>query len=286
MANKKKRQPPGAKVKRSKVPYCEMITISPRRAENWLAGANTDNRQLRNAVVERLARDIKNGDWTPNHQGLAFDCNGVLLDGQHRLAAVVLAGQAILAPVWFNAIRAGIDVGVTRNTADILTLEGELGKVTRHDLATLRALLRGVPGRQIKRTVSEERKLLKMHRTAIDYAHAHMGESNRIPGIATGTTRGVIARAWYSADLDELAYFAAVLREGIMRHQADQPIGVLWRYLLKTKHVGGSVPTTERYGKTERALYAYLKGEKLEHLYAATKELFPLPDETPEGTAP
>ena len=35
-----------------------------------------------------------------------------------------------------------------------------------------------------------------------------------------------------------------------------------------------------RYAKAERALMAYLKGERISHLRAVGSELFPLPEET------
>ena len=41
----------------------------------------------------------------------------------------------------------------------------------------------------------------------------------------------------------------------------------------------GRPEVRERYGKTERALQAYLAGEQLGKLYAATTELFPLPED-------
>ena len=43
----------------------------------------------------RMARDIRNGQWMFNAQPICFSRSGRLLNGQHRLSAVLEAGQPI-----------------------------------------------------------------------------------------------------------------------------------------------------------------------------------------------
>lgn len=74
-------------------------TITPEWAKSILETKNHRNRPLSETFVSRLARDIKCGAFVTTHQGLAFDENGDLLDGQHRLAACVLANTPITLPV-------------------------------------------------------------------------------------------------------------------------------------------------------------------------------------------
>ena len=69
-------------------------TIGPERAEEYLA-ANRGNRNIVQAHVAALARDIRNGQWMFNAQPICFSASGRLLNGQHRLTAVLEAGQAI-----------------------------------------------------------------------------------------------------------------------------------------------------------------------------------------------
>src|SRR5438046_2404287 len=56
-------------------------------AEQWLA-ANTANRPLSRSTVRGFADAMRSGEWLVTHQGVAFDTDGVLVDGQHRLAAI------------------------------------------------------------------------------------------------------------------------------------------------------------------------------------------------------
>jgi hypothetical protein len=69
-------------------------TIGPERAEEYLA-ANRGNRNIVQSHVAAMARDIRNGQWMFNAQPICFSRSGRLLNGQHRLSAVLEAGQPI-----------------------------------------------------------------------------------------------------------------------------------------------------------------------------------------------
>lgn len=93
-----------------------------------MLAANTSNRPLSKAVVRGYAEAIRRGEWMVTHQGIAFDTGGVLVDGQHRLAAIVEAGQPVDVLVVSGVDAATfdvLDVGKRRNAADVLAIEGE-----------------------------------------------------------------------------------------------------------------------------------------------------------------
>ncbi len=70
------------------------MRITPELAETWLK-ANEGNRVLRQSKVLELAEMMERGAWRLTHQGVAFSPNGRLLDGQHRLQAIVLSGRTV-----------------------------------------------------------------------------------------------------------------------------------------------------------------------------------------------
>ncbi|MFC3126141.1 hypothetical protein ACFOD4_13820 [Pseudoroseomonas globiformis] len=72
--------------------------IGPEMAEAYLTH-NTRNRKIVAAHVDAIARDIRAGNWMMNAQPICFSRSGRLLNGQHRLSAVVQAGEAIEVPV-------------------------------------------------------------------------------------------------------------------------------------------------------------------------------------------
>jgi hypothetical protein len=101
--------------------------VAPAKAAEWLQ-ANTSNRPLSKPTVRAFADAMRRGEWVVTHQGIAFDTKGVLVDGQHRLAAIVEAEIPVEVTV-FTEVGEGafdvLDTGKRRNAADVLAIEGE-----------------------------------------------------------------------------------------------------------------------------------------------------------------
>lgn len=102
--------------------------ITPKKAQEWLAH-NTDNRPRRPKVVERYADAMKRGEWKMNGESIKFNCDGRLIDGQHRLLAIVSSGCTIETYVVrglpvdaFDTI----DQGAVRHLADVFARNGEV----------------------------------------------------------------------------------------------------------------------------------------------------------------
>ncbi len=100
------------------------IVVTPRTAKTWLA-TNSENRSLSSDWVNKLARDMRSGDFPNVGEAIKFDENGDLIDGQHRLAAVVQSGVAIEFLVVEGVpreYRYKLDKGRKRSVADELTM--------------------------------------------------------------------------------------------------------------------------------------------------------------------
>lgn len=100
--------------------------ITPDVARTYLT-KNTRNRKLSSHLVTALASDMRQGLWRQTHQGIAFDVEGNLADGQHRLAAIVSADVAVEMPVARGVpleSRATMDIGRKRTTGDMLAMDG------------------------------------------------------------------------------------------------------------------------------------------------------------------
>lgn len=69
--------------------------ITPEWAIDKLENHNPNNRKLSENTVQSYANDMRNGRWVLNHQGIAFDTEGNLQDGQHRLWAVVFSNKSV-----------------------------------------------------------------------------------------------------------------------------------------------------------------------------------------------
>src|SRR3990172_8052075 len=65
-----------------------LIDVTPNPPREWLR-TNTHNRKLRDRAVADYARDMTAGHWTLNGEAIKFATDGTVLDGQHRLRAVI-----------------------------------------------------------------------------------------------------------------------------------------------------------------------------------------------------
>lgn len=110
----------------------QWIEVTPELATKWLTN-NFVNRTLREDVVNAYARDMVNGRWVYTHQGIAFNDRDELIDGQHRLSAVIVAGMAVRMMVTFGlpskiegqemTTMDAVDRGATRSVADQLKIQ-------------------------------------------------------------------------------------------------------------------------------------------------------------------
>jgi hypothetical protein len=101
-------------------------TVTPAQAQKWLEG-NVDNRSLREARVLQHSQVLQRGEWELTGDAIVFDADGTLLNGQHRLSAVVVTGiQArfvILRGVPAKAQEV-FDSGLSRTLGDQLQRRG------------------------------------------------------------------------------------------------------------------------------------------------------------------
>ncbi|GAQ54720.1 hypothetical protein a10_04535 [Streptomyces acidiscabies] len=112
------------------VPTPRLIQITPEIAETLLSRAVV-NRRLDWGQVDFLADSIVSGEWQLTHQGIALDGPldvGCLLDGQHRLNAIIKAGIPVWIYVFEGLPRTAfpvLDTGKRRSGVDTLSATGE-----------------------------------------------------------------------------------------------------------------------------------------------------------------
>lgn len=108
-------------------PTISYVTVTPDVARRWLTH-NRINRRLDWPTVEKYAATMKAGNWSLDSNAISFDPEGNLLNGQHRLSAVRLAGVSVVFAVQRNVPPEAMkfmDRGRGRTTAQNLSFEGE-----------------------------------------------------------------------------------------------------------------------------------------------------------------
>lgn len=100
--------------------------ITPAKAGRMLE-QNRRNRKLTRKAVLALAEAIRRGEWQINGEAIKFADDGRLLDGQHRLNAIVEAGTPVdtLVVRGLNSdVFKTIDTGRVRKSNDVLSVRG------------------------------------------------------------------------------------------------------------------------------------------------------------------
>lgn len=102
------------------------VEITPEKAE-LLLQSNTHNRNHRDRLVVQYARDLDGGDWPFTGDAVRIADDGTVLDGQHRLMAIVLTEismPTLLIEGLPRSVQRYIDGGAKRSAGDQLHLEG------------------------------------------------------------------------------------------------------------------------------------------------------------------
>lgn len=123
-------------------PTASVVLVDPATATRWLEW-NTNNRKIRKQLMAAYARDMAAGDWQLAGDPIRFAADGTLLDGQHRLYALIAAGVTLPMLVVRGldpASQAVMDIGGKRFPADALRLRGVPGD-TKDIAAIARSVL-------------------------------------------------------------------------------------------------------------------------------------------------
>jgi len=107
-------------------PDAKFVVVTPELAAKWLE-RNTRNRNVRPQTLERYKRDMLNGQWHLDGSPIRFAKDGALLDGQHRLAAIVetnISQQMLVVVGLVTESQSVMDTGRARTAADALSMEG------------------------------------------------------------------------------------------------------------------------------------------------------------------
>ena len=86
-----------------------------------------NNRSLNQRLIDRYARNMQDGNWPTNGEPIIISDRGQVMNGQHRLKAIIKSGCTITTLV-VRGVKAehmsSIDMGRKRTFADVLQMKG------------------------------------------------------------------------------------------------------------------------------------------------------------------
>lgn len=246
-----------------------VIVVTPEMAKEWLDNKLPKQRRIRETVARRYARHIKDNKWHLTHQGVAFNTDGQLMDGQHRLRAVILANTAVAMPVFTNVpdeAFTGIDIGSRRTASEVTGLN-------KHDVAIANALCGWVRGLRVMLSPDEIQETIDLYSEAIAFARDNLIGTSKVSKISTSLLAAEVAKAYLAGEDEErLAAFCRVLRTGVME-SSDDAVGVRLRNLVLLS--GRNNHAFLR--KVQRGIQAFCQRENLSKLYDPETPIYPTP---------
>ena len=222
--------------------------ITPELAQKYLALNIDHNRRVNIRRVREYSRQMQTGQWQLA-ASLSFNNQGHLIDGQHRLHAVIHSG----VPCQFVVVRgypkdavSCFDLGAKRNVANIAAVKGI--KANHNTLSIAKCMLIPRHGSHYGRACSphEAVAIYEKYKESIEFSQSGGTGSNG--EVRSGPIRAAIARAHaWGENHERLAEFVDVLSRGYpvsVDATHDSAAIALRNYYLKSRNESGL--TTER----------------------------------------
>lgn len=190
--------------------------ITPDIAKEYLR-QNKKNRKVKPKTVESYARDIIRGNFITTHQGIGFDENGELFDGQHRLLAIVMANKSATMMVARGVPKEAISVvdrGVTRSIRDVIQIESSMDESIHNNILGNQKIISGLSQLvdcnykrgQMRLNTEDIKKLYEEFSDSVSDVYYNVvtkaGASARAPMISAA-----IAAASYGVNMDAISKF-------------------------------------------------------------------------------
>lgn len=248
----------------------EIREITPDGAREILATNYSGNRAVRVRTVEMYASDMAAGRWQLTGAPIQVSASGNLIDGQHRLHAVIKSG----IPVPF-AVATGVpdgaydhlDIGMSRNVQDVVKARG--GVIGRSEIGAARLVHFGVisdihsslrPSKVLSADIA-----LKYHDLIRSVA-----PKTSVHGLRCSAAMGALALASFYEPMEEVLRFSEVLASGVTSEARDRTVIGLRDWLLASRRA----LARESFGKACRAIQAFCDGQALLVLKAPQKPVY------------
>ena len=245
----------------------KVMTVTPEMARQWLEVNMKCNRPIMKNTVHSYARQMRAGAWALTHQGIAFDEMGELVDGQHRLRAIIEANIPVKMNVTFDVRRqAGevftVDMGRKRTYANVVAMSGIEDPVYKYTGIYVSAYIRyKLPGGR-KADPAEIKDYIDRHYDDIKRLYEHVGGGSHGHGVAgskgiPAIVGAALLSAIYRGESDDALYeFCQVYRYNEVRG-CD---GYNAKYVLNLRdYVRQFRATIELYNRCESTIWAFAR---------------------------
>lgn len=259
----------------------ETVFVTPEMAAEWLK-TNNRNRKLNPKHVTNLARAMERGDWALNGESIKISSEGELLDGQHRLEAIVEAATGIFTLVVQDIpaeAQSTMDQGRKRNFGDEVAMAGKANSSMLAALAR-RAWMWDRGNHRF--TSNDTPSIQEMWETLEKYPHLERSaeiaaRSSMAYRPSRGAVTGTAHHLFIQLDPDQTAQFFASFASGLDLSQGH-PVAALRQRLLNDFTTSKKVPFHQNLAFYIRAWNAVREGRELSKIQHTAEEpmIFPV----------
>lgn len=256
--------------------------ITPEIAKIYLA-TSTGNRALRPRDIDKYIRDLKNGKFVLTHQGIAFDEQGHLGDGHHRLTAIALSGVSADMMVTRNMPReyfAEIDNGLKRGFIDTMVFQPESEQsesVYARNAKTI-AMVRKLVAHGYSYGIILSNDEIKTLLSALDdqikiIYHASITRKKSSP--AAVSAAGLAALLCGESEEDINSFFD-VFANGETKNAEQKNIGAAFNWnkqIMEAKVKKASFKAAKLYSGTQNAIWNYCHTDETKIIRPTTAKL-------------
>lgn len=259
--------------------------ITPELAQEYL-GTSLGNRKIRQKDVDAIARNILAGTFLVTHQGIAFDETGHLLDGHHRLLAVVKANVPIQIDVARGVPRESVVVIDTMNVrtfsdalyynSDIFEDDPALRNKAIH--ATIRALVNCEYNNSF--ALSNEELLYLLYQLKDECKLVYETAVCRTTGFATSPMKAAaLAAIMCGLDGGVIYSFFSIICNGDDSNSSGKNATIVWNWknqILNAKAHHKSMTRYALYKGTQNAIWHYSAGTNVRANKIPTDSRYPV----------
>lgn len=259
----------------------EQVRVTPKMAQEWLK-LNKVNRPISYRTVNTYADDMSHGRWDSNTTScIAFDEEGYMVDGQHRLTAITVANVPVILWVCRNVGKNVVfDSGRNRSLSDFMNIAHPEMEDRYHSnkvLALIKTLIAYNNHTNSFSRVSP--------RELEDFIYCHKLDFDIFFSIIplTHVAKVTVAVVYVSmfmaykagVELSSLEHYFYVLSNGTSESERDFPIIAYRDYLLKSS---SSVrPTISEIKRCQLSIKKYLTKSNIKRTYEPQELIWKFP---------
>ena len=257
--------------------------IDPKKAAEYLSHNIENNRKKNDDRVAAYSRDMAALDWEFTGQTIVFDSEGRLIDGQHRLEAIIKSDE-IIEIIVVRGINpdavAFIDKGRGRSFNDTM-------KITENDtilrLSSTQATIRSVVRNETSVRILSESELEWLYTKFANECHvvSRLIPHNLGKPFVADFRGACLAALIAGVSETDLAEYIKVMRTRMPTMRYNDDAALKWEDTIH-RTIGRTLEGSQMYLGTENSIYHFISGRKYRK-YRELKHWFEIKDKVIEA---